>query len=83
MQSAADLREEADAPVRAREVDAKTDAAMKAATRFGDPMAARGERGDASGDAELSASVRRRGSFGGGFEAGRVRPAGGFPARAG
>ena len=73
MQSAADLREEADAPFARAEVDAKTDAAMKAATRFGDPMAARAKkRGDASGDAELSLpsvvaglseEVLRRGGF--------------------
>ena len=73
MQSAADLREEADAPFARVEVDAQTDAAMKAATRFGDPMAARAKkRGDASGDAELSLpsvvaglseEVLRRGGF--------------------
>jgi pre-mRNA-splicing factor CWC26 len=71
MERAADLREEADAPFARAEVDAKTDAAMRAAPRFGDPMAARAKRGDAPGDAlslpsvvaGLSEEVLRRGGF--------------------
>jgi len=73
MERVAELREEADAPFARAEVDARTDAAMRAATRFGDPMAARAKkRGDASGDAEqslpsvvagLSEEVLRRGGF--------------------